>query len=320
MMMLVLLLIVLAVLLNNVNSYSSSSSSIKILGVKKSNNVINSYSKSSLSSSSSLHMSIISRSSWSPGVIVKPPRKKILWTALANYLTATSLQWSLIISFMHVLQLSIFDNLSNLNIINNITKRVSFINQDTISTLIVTMFMLFMSVRSRVFSPLDNSRPKAIDNDPVFKNRKRPSWQPAPIAFPIIWSTIALLRTISTVLVFRETGSLLCLPIMSMMAHLSIGDTWNTINNVEQRLGTAFFGVLFVLGSVLATVIKYYETLPLAGKVLAPSAIWLSVATVLVFTIWRLNYESFNFPSLLPSIDEGEVKRWKIPLLKWFSS
>ena len=221
---------------------------------------------------------------------------------------------------MHVLQLSIFDNISNVNIINNITKRISFINQDTISTFIVTIFMLFMSVRSRVFSPLDNSRPKAIDNDPVFKNLKRPSWQPAPKLFPIIWSTIALLRTISTVLVFRESESLLCLPIMSMMAHLSIGDTWNTINNVEQRLGTAFFGVLFVLLSVIVTVFKYYETLPLAGKLLAPSAVWLSVASLLVFTIWRLNFENFNYPTLLPSVDEGEVKPWKIPLFKWFSS
>ena len=105
-----------------------------------------------------------------------------------------------------------------------------------------------------------------------------------------------------------------------MMAHLSIGDTWNTINNVEQRLGTAFFGVLFVLGSVIATVGKYYEALPLAGKVLAPSAVWLSVATVLVFSIWRLNFENFNYPSLLPSVEEGDVKPWKIPLFKWFSS
>jgi hypothetical protein len=89
-------------------------------------------------------------------------------------LTSTSLQWSLIISFIHILQLSIFDNLSNVKIINDITKRVSFINQDTISTFIVTIFMLFMSVRSRVFSPLTNTRPKASENDPVFKYRRRP--------------------------------------------------------------------------------------------------------------------------------------------------
>jgi benzodiazapine receptor len=80
-----------------------------------------------------------------------------------------------------------------------------------------------------------------------------------------------------------------------MLGHLSIGDTWNTINNVDNRLGTAFGGVMVVLGSVLYTTYKYYQTLPLAGMILAPSAVWLSVASFLVYTIWQLNSEKVVF-------------------------
>lgn len=257
---------------------------------------------------------------WSPGVVIKPPVKQIEYKALANYVAATSVQWSLIVGFIHVLQLSLLDNLSKFKAISIITNAVSIINPDTISTFIVTAFMLFMSVRSRIFSPLNNSRPKANENDPVFKSRKRPSWQPAPMAFPIIWSTIALLRTISSVLIYKETESLLSLPILSMMAHLSIGDTWNTINNVEQRLGTSFLGVWFVWGSVIATVYRYYQTLPIAGKILLPSAMWLTIAVCLVYSIWRLNYESFNYPALLPTTDESFVSPWQVPFVKWFRS
>jgi tryptophan-rich sensory protein len=48
--------------------------------------------------------------------------------------------------------------------------------------------------------------------------------------------TIAALRCISSTLVWQATGrELLSTPLVAMMLHLSIGDTWNTINNVESR-------------------------------------------------------------------------------------
>lgn len=308
---LLMIVLVLLILFINVNSYNVNT--IKIV----SNNNLNYHQYKLISSNTKQSSS--SLSAWSPGVTIKPPRKSIQWISLINYCAATSTQWALVVSFLHILQLLLLDKLSNSNIINNITNKVAFINTNTISTTIVTMFMLFMSLKSRVFSPLNNSRPKANADDPVFKNRKRPSWQPKPIFFPIIWSTIALLRTISSVLIFRETKSMLCLPIMSMMAHLCIGDTWNTINNVEKRLGTAVLGVFFVWGSVLATVYRYYQTNHLAGLILAPSAVWLTIAVALVYSIWRINFNDFNYPSLLPSPDEGPPSPWKIPVMKSFS-
>jgi tryptophan-rich sensory protein len=54
-------------------------------------------------------------------------------------------------------------------------------------------------------------------------------------AFPIVWSAITVLRAASTVLVYLRTNTLLCWPVFAMALHLSLGDTWNTINNVEVR-------------------------------------------------------------------------------------
>ena len=34
---------------------------------------------------------------------------------------------------------------------------------------------------------------------------------------------------------------------------------------------------------------SYREVLPKAGYLIAPSAVWISVATFLVYTIWRIN-------------------------------
>ena len=140
-----------------------------------------------------------------------------------SYVGATSTQWSFIMIFLHLFQIG-------LRKLPNILP--SFVNSNYATSVIVSAFFFFMSVRSRVFSPLDNSRPSASKDDPVFKDRKRPSWQPPPLAFPIIWTSIGLLRTISSVLIWKSAGTILTKPIFYMMAHLAIGDTWNTINNV----------------------------------------------------------------------------------------
>lgn len=164
-------------------------------------------------------------------------------------------------------------------------------------------FFAFMAIRSRVFSVLDNSRPTPPKMDSDWKDVEvgqaknkfmeqvqRPSWMPPPKAFPVIWSTIGLLRCISSVLVWEAVGRRFFeLPILALMAHLCVGDTWNTINNVEKRKGTAAAVVLLVLGSAFNAIYQYYQVLPKAGYVLAPSGLWLSIATVLVWTIWRIN-------------------------------
>ena len=60
-------------------------------------------------------------------------------------------------------------------------------------------------------------------------------------------------------------GTLNDAAIFAMILHLAVGDTWNSINNVERRLGTAVLGVCAVLLSVYNVVFQYYRVLPTAG-------------------------------------------------------
>ena len=100
-------------------------------------------------------------------------------------------------------------------------------------------------------------------------------------------------------------------PLLVLVAHLCIGDTWNCITNIEQRLGFSALTVLIVLASVYSAVAVYFTTLPLAGYLLAPSAVWISIATVLSWTIWRMNEP--NEP-LLPKKGEGKNAQFRLPL------
>lgn len=48
--------------------------------------------------------------------------------------------------------------------------------------------------------------------------------------------------------------------------------------------------------SVVTAVVLYYRTLPLAGLVLLPSAVWITAATALVTSIWSLNGREPLYP------------------------
>ncbi|MDA9766729.1 tryptophan-rich sensory protein, partial [bacterium] len=154
---------------------------------------------------------------------------------------------------------------------------------------IVAVMFFMLAFRSRVFSPLNASRPKIESERLAKKQKKRPSWTPPAIVFPLVWISMGFLRALSTMLVFAQTGVVTHPAILSLVAHLSIGDTWNSINNVEKKLGVAAVGVLFVVGSAYNVVYQYYKVVPTAGYVIAPLAVWLTIAATLVWGIWRIN-------------------------------
>ena len=172
-----------------------------------------------------------------------------------------------------------------------------FINTEALPegaiTAIACAFFAFMTLRSRFFSLLDNTR-----SNGRYTAVQRPRWAPPPLAFPIVWMSIAVLRVVSAYLVWSTMGqTFLCWPLVLYGIHLSLGDTWNTIFTVEGRLGAAVpMVVLGPLLSVAVVAIAYYQTLPLAGWVIFPSWVWLTVATVLCISIWQLNGKEPLYP------------------------
>ncbi|MGD1853319.1 MAG: TspO/MBR family protein [Leptolyngbyaceae cyanobacterium] len=151
---------------------------------------------------------------------------------------------------------------------------------------IAIAFFTLVAIRSRLFSPLDNARSRTTYSSVV-----RPGWAPPPLAFPIVWMSIGVLRVISSYLVWQTLGqTYLSWPLAIFMMHLALGDTWNTIFTVEGRLGAAVPAVLAgpLASSILVTAV-YWQIVPLAGQLLLPMVIWLGIASALVLSIWQLN-------------------------------
>ncbi len=160
-------------------------------------------------------------------------------------------------------------------------------------TAIACAFFAVVTLRSRFFSLLDNTR-----NGGRYQSLQRPGWAPPPLAFPIVWMSIAVLRVVSAYLVWSALGqTFLSWPLVLYVIHLSLGDTWNTIFTVEGRLGAAVPMVIVgPLLSVAVVTVAYFQVVPLAGWVILPSLVWLAIATALCISLWRLNGQEPLYP------------------------
>ncbi|GAX21617.1 hypothetical protein FisN_29Hh052 [Fistulifera solaris] len=172
-----------------------------------------------------------------------------------------------------------------------------------------------MALKSRVFNPLSNQRPQVQSLEATNqKKRIMPSWTPPGVVFPIVWLlVVGPIRAIASSLVYQATHSYAHPAILALVLHLSIGDTWNTINNVEQRYGTAVVGVACVWLSKAYAAYRYFQIVPVAGKLLAVTLVWLSIAATLVTATWRLNPVDGQPQSLIPV--RGSVQT----TFQWFS-
>jgi tryptophan-rich sensory protein len=155
-----------------------------------------------------------------------------------------------------------------------------------------------VSLKSRIFNPLNNARPnmpQAANEEKTsgFRDRVMPSWTPPGVIFPIMWLLIiGPLRAYSSALVYETTGHFMHPAIFAFLFHLSVGDVWNTINNTEKRYGASVTGVLCVVASLLNAAYQYHSVDPLAGNLLGLTVIWLSVASSLITATWKLNPDS----------------------------
>jgi tryptophan-rich sensory protein len=206
-------------------------------------------------------------------------------SALIRYIFGTIVQITLMLGTLWLINLG-FEQLYNHNITSGIT--------NSLSCIILTI----LAIRSRLFSPLDNTRSRSL-----YDHIQRPSWAPPPLAFPIVWMSIAVLRVISAYLIWSASNhNFLCLPLILFVIHLALGDTWNTVFTVEGRLGFAV--PVVIVGpwiSVLAVTWSYWQTVPLAGVILFPSCIWLTIASILVYSIWKLNGQEAMYPLKIKS-------------------
>ena len=120
-----------------------------------------------------------------------------------------------------------------------------------------------------------------------YASLKKPSWQPPPVYFTVIWTIIFIILAWSTYTAMKVHSS--CGIIILFLLNLFTNTLWTVYFFILRDLERSIYVLLFLLLNTTILTIKIYERDCLAGKYMMIYLAWLVVALILNIQIYRLN-------------------------------
>ena len=123
-----------------------------------------------------------------------------------------------------------------------------------------------------------------------YKTLAKPSWNPPDSVFAPVWTTLFIMMGIAAWLVWQRGGlKAAVLPLSLFGFQLALNVAWSWIFFGLHQPGWAFVEIIVLWLAILATTVAFFRCSKIAGWLLVPYLAWVSFASVLNFTIWRLN-------------------------------
>jgi len=121
-----------------------------------------------------------------------------------------------------------------------------------------------------------------------FESLVKPAWIPPDWAFPAAWFTLWTLQLIAlAIIVLAEPTRRLAIALL--IAQFVAAVAWQAVVFAPGRLALAAWWLVGVLMLVVAATVAAARVNWVAGALIAPTIVWMSVATTLGFSLVRLN-------------------------------
>lgn len=118
----------------------------------------------------------------------------------------------------------------------------------------------------------------------------KPSWNPPSWVFGPVWTLLYILMAVAAWLVWREGGWKAQKQALGLyLLQWLLNALWTPIFFGMQRPGLAFAELVLLDVALLGTLAAFWRVKRFAGLLLVPYVLWVCFASVLNFTIWRLN-------------------------------
>jgi len=118
----------------------------------------------------------------------------------------------------------------------------------------------------------------------------RPGWAPPAWLFAPVWSVLYLFMGIAAWLVWRVGGFRGARTALALfLVQLAANALWSWLFFAWQQGALASAEILLLWALILGTVVAFWRVRPLAGALLLPYLAWVTLASALAFTTWRLN-------------------------------
>lgn len=115
----------------------------------------------------------------------------------------------------------------------------------------------------------------------------KPTWNPPAWIFGPAWTLLYTLMATAAWLVWKRDGWRR--PLQLYFVQLALNAAWTPLFFGAHQLGWALVEIVALWIAILLTLLHFHRVDKTAGWLFAPYLAWVGFATVLNFTLWRLN-------------------------------
>jgi tryptophan-rich sensory protein len=125
----------------------------------------------------------------------------------------------------------------------------------------------------------------------IFDVLNKPAWTPPAWAFGPIWTVLYILMGIALFLVWREGFERrdVKIAILVFAIQLVLNFFWTIIFFGFGSLIGGLIEIIFLWIAILINIILFYRISKIAGLLLVPYIIWVTIASYLTYTVYLLN-------------------------------
>jgi tryptophan-rich sensory protein len=117
----------------------------------------------------------------------------------------------------------------------------------------------------------------------------KPSWNPPNWLFGPVWTVLYLAIAVAGWRVWRKAPGKLSPALGLWIAQLLLNAAWSWAFFGLHEMGWALAEILLLLATITSFIVVARPVDRLASWLFVPYGLWVSFATVLNFTLWRLN-------------------------------
>jgi translocator protein len=118
----------------------------------------------------------------------------------------------------------------------------------------------------------------------------RPEWAPPAWLFAPVWTILYTLIAVDAWLVWRAQGFHAARIALSLfIVQLVVNALWTWLFFAWKQGAISFFEILILWAMILYMIVAFWRVRPIYGILLFPYFAWVSFASILTFSIWKLN-------------------------------
>ena len=126
--------------------------------------------------------------------------------------------------------------------------------------------------------------------DKWYEGLRKPSWQPPPWAFPLVWTVLYIMIAVSGWLVWtRGGGKPLGGALTCYAVQIVLNAAWSPLFFGLKRMDLAFYVAIAMFVAIAVTIWQFMPIDKVAAYLLFPYLAWVCVAAFLNWTVWKLN-------------------------------